>query len=220
MRAMMLLWIALCLFSIPGFLPAGASQVSPTIAPAPPLIPTTDRRITLDVVVTDHSGKPVSGLQQQDFTILDNKKPQAIASFREATGTGPNPDPPFTAMVIVDGVNNTYQQVAFLREQLETYVKRGEGALPVPLSLDFLTDASQNQTAATRDGNAVAASLNSTHLGLRTLVRSQGIYGAGGTDGNFTARAPATGDDGIESAGQKIADLAGPRLALSGRAER
>jgi VWFA-related protein len=180
MRAVLLPWIALCLFSIPGFLPAGASpaQVSPTIAPAPPLIPTTDRRITLDVVVTDHSGKPVSGLQQQDFTILDNKKPQAIASFREATGTGPNPDPPFTAMVIVDGVNNTHEQLGFLQGQLATYVKRGGGELPVPLSLDFLTDASQNQTAATRDGNAVAASLNSANLGLRTLVRSQGFYGA------------------------------------------
>ncbi len=180
MRSMMLLWVALCLFSIPGFLSAGASpaQVSPTVAPAPPLVPPTDRRITLDVVVTDHSGKPVSGLQQQDFTLLDNKKPQAIASFLEATGTGPNPDPPFTAMVIVDGVNNTYQQVAFLRGQLTAYVKRGGGELPMPLSLDFLTDASQNQTAATRDGNAVAASLNSANLGLRTLVRSQGFYGA------------------------------------------
>lgn len=33
----------------------------------------TDRRIPLNVVVTDKSGKPVAGLQQQDFTALDDK---------------------------------------------------------------------------------------------------------------------------------------------------
>jgi hypothetical protein len=38
--------------------------------------------ITLDVVVTPKSGPPVSGLQQLDFTILDHKAPQAIASFQ------------------------------------------------------------------------------------------------------------------------------------------
>lgn len=40
-----------------------------------------NRQITLDVVVTDKSGKPVAGLQQQDFTLLDNKEPNKILSF-------------------------------------------------------------------------------------------------------------------------------------------
>jgi len=36
--------------------------------------------IKLDVVVTEKSGPPVGGLQQQDFTVLDNKAPQTITS--------------------------------------------------------------------------------------------------------------------------------------------
>lgn len=39
-------------------------------------------KIYLDVVVTPKSGPPVTGLQQQDFTILDNKAPRPIISFR------------------------------------------------------------------------------------------------------------------------------------------
>ncbi|HEY2548237.1 MAG TPA: hypothetical protein VGI46_19350, partial [Candidatus Acidoferrum sp.] len=38
--------------------------------------------ITLDVVVTPKSGAPVSGLQQQDFTLLDNKAVETITSFK------------------------------------------------------------------------------------------------------------------------------------------
>jgi hypothetical protein len=35
----------------------------------------------LDVVVTDRSGKPASPLSKDDFTILEDGKPQTIASF-------------------------------------------------------------------------------------------------------------------------------------------
>jgi hypothetical protein len=42
----------------------------------------TDRHIVLDMVVTDKSGKPVAGLQQQDFTLLDNKQPRKIDYLR------------------------------------------------------------------------------------------------------------------------------------------
>jgi hypothetical protein len=42
----------------------------------------TGSQITLDVVVTDKSGRPQGGLQPQDFTLLDNKSPQKILSFQ------------------------------------------------------------------------------------------------------------------------------------------
>jgi hypothetical protein len=43
-------------------------------------------RIYLDVVVTPTSGPPVSGLHQQDFTLLDNNVPQVITSFEAVDG--------------------------------------------------------------------------------------------------------------------------------------
>ena len=41
-----------------------------------------DRNLTLDVVVSDRSGKVVPGLQAQDFVVLDNKKPQKLVAFQ------------------------------------------------------------------------------------------------------------------------------------------
>jgi hypothetical protein len=43
-------------------------------------------KIHLDVVVTPKSGPPASGLQHQDFTILDNEAPQTISSFEAING--------------------------------------------------------------------------------------------------------------------------------------
>src|ERR1700744_4709933 len=43
-----------------------------------------DRRLVLDVVVTDKSGKTVKGLEQKDFTVLDNGNPQTVLSFRSS----------------------------------------------------------------------------------------------------------------------------------------
>src|ERR1700722_8452956 len=77
-----------CFFSLFAF----AHQDAPPAAVAPPsekVAPSrgTGRRISIDVVVTDKSGKPVPGLQQQDFTLLDDKQPQPILSFHATDET-------------------------------------------------------------------------------------------------------------------------------------
>lgn len=75
--------------------PQAPDQNQPALSHRPP--PNTaapQGAIKLDVVVTDGAGQAVAGLQQQDFTLLDNKKPQPILSFRAVdgrTGTGPLP---------------------------------------------------------------------------------------------------------------------------------
>src|ERR1035441_10078580 len=69
--------------------PAGQSE-PPASVPAV----SASRQMTLDVVVTDKSGKPVSGLAQKDFTLLDNKQPQKIVSFQAVAGAAAAADPP------------------------------------------------------------------------------------------------------------------------------
>ena len=36
-----------------------------------------------DVTVTDKQGNPITGLTENDFRLLDNGKPQKLASFEE-----------------------------------------------------------------------------------------------------------------------------------------
>ncbi|MGB6944107.1 MAG: VWA domain-containing protein [Bryobacteraceae bacterium] len=134
--------------------------------------------ITLDVVVTNKSGKPVPGLQQQDFTLLDNKQPQKILSFQAVQGPA-SADPPVEVIFIVDEVNTTFTNVSFERAQIEKYLRAAGGELPHPAALAILTDSGLTMgNVTTQDGNALASQLDQTQAGLRSITRSQGIYGA------------------------------------------
>jgi hypothetical protein len=69
-----------------GSFSVGQSQeTSPQLKPRPvePASPPgPERRINLDVQVTDKKGNPIRGLQEQDFTLLDDKQPKKIAALR------------------------------------------------------------------------------------------------------------------------------------------
>ena len=48
-----------------------------------PVLKTTTRAVVVDVVITGNSGTSVLGLDQRDFFILEDGKPQAINFFEE-----------------------------------------------------------------------------------------------------------------------------------------
>ena len=59
------------------------------------------QQIKLDVVVDTKSGQPVTTLGQQDFTILDNKSPRPITSFKVVTAA----QEPVSVILFIDAVN-------------------------------------------------------------------------------------------------------------------
>jgi VWFA-related protein len=140
---------------------------------------TTDRQITLDVVVTDKSGAPVSGLQQQDFTVLDNKQPQQILSFRAVSGRPGADDPATEIILVLDQVNIAHTAMATERDEIEKFLRRDGGALSRPTSMIFLSDlAATMAEKPSQDGNALVALMNQNLSGLRVVGKSQGVYGA------------------------------------------
>src|SRR5580693_6368107 len=88
-------------------LSATTASAQQTPRPAPP----TANQILLDVVVTEKSGPPVGDLTQQDFTLLDNKAPQTITSFKVVTGR----EAPVEVLLVIDTVNANYRTVALAR---------------------------------------------------------------------------------------------------------
>ena len=123
-----------------------------------------DGRITLDVVVTGRSGNPVAGLTQQDFTILDDKRQNPIVAFNAvAEGTL---GPPLRVVFVMDEVNVPFRSMASARQQLEKYLRRDGGQLPVPMSLVIFSEKStQVQGTPTRDGNLLADSVRAIGAG-------------------------------------------------------
>ena len=82
-------------------------------------------------------------------------------------------------MLVVDSVNTGFQRVAYERTELDKFLKRDGGRLAWPVSIAFLSDAGLNlEGSASRDGNALAAYLDQHVIGLRSVTRSQGFYGA------------------------------------------
>jgi VWFA-related protein len=146
---------------------ASAQQSRPPAQPG-------NGRIYLDVVVTPKSGPAVTGLQQQDFTLLDNKAPQTVTSFETVTGR----EAPIEVILVIDAVNTTAQNVSYERIEIDKFLRAEGGHLAYPIALAVFTDSGiQILGEFLSDGNALSASLDRNDVGLRTIGRSAGLSG-------------------------------------------
>ena len=68
------LWTGVALCLVLGPTPARALQ-------PPPRFPTAAELVTVDVVVLDRDGKPVAGLNRDDFVVREDGRPQAVTAF-------------------------------------------------------------------------------------------------------------------------------------------
>ncbi len=151
--------------------------LGPQVTDAPPEHP--DGQIELDVVVTDKSGKPISGLELKDFTLLDNNLPAKILSFQAFDGTAQKLNPPVEVVLAIDAINLPFGQVAIERQQIAKFLQQNGGHLAQPVSVFVMTDTGVTSSGRpTLDGNALAAATNQLIIGLRTTTRAAGAWGA------------------------------------------
>ncbi len=138
-----------------------------------------DGRIRIDAVVTNAQRKPVAGLQPWDFTLLDNSKPGKIQSFRSYDGTLIKPNQPVEVILVMDMVNLPFQQVAFVRKEVDQFLRQNNGHLAQPTSLIVFNDSGLHALPRpTNDGNALADLVGNLNGSLRVLDAAQGAAGA------------------------------------------
>jgi VWFA-related protein len=173
------LQILVCAHAAPAQENYPKASLGPVQPQAEPTVPSgTNRRVMIDVTVTDSKGMPVPGLAQQDFTLLDNKKPMPIASF-EAFGNAQTPARPDTVILVVDAVNLEFRYVSYARQELDHYFRENEGHLAAPLSVFVTSDTGVSGLGEpTTNGIALADALGRYQGGLRMVGRSAGAYGA------------------------------------------
>lgn len=135
----------------------------------PPPTPPATSTIDLDVVVTPRSGPPVAGLQQQDFSVFDNKTPQRITSFRVISGSQAR----IEIILVVDAVNVPYDRIAYERGEVDKFLHATGGQLAHPTKVAFFTDdGMQLQQDFATDGNELSGALDHYAVGLRNIRRS------------------------------------------------
>ncbi len=141
----------------------------------------TNNLITLDVIVTDKSGKQQAGLQQQDFTLMDNKTPQKIVSFQAVEEPATPSVPPVEVVLVIDTVNTSPQTIANERLQLQKYLGQNGGKLAHPTSIVVFSDSGmKNLGDPTTDGKALGTALDG-----KDVIGLHAIRAAAGENGDF-----------------------------------
>ena len=108
-------------------------------------------------------GAPVSGLEQKDFTILDDKKPQNILSFQAVDSFPTASAQEVQVILLLDLVNSPFEQTAIIQQQIVKYLQQNGGHLPYPTSIAiFAKDGLRLLPTPSTDGNHLAAQLNAT----------------------------------------------------------
>ena len=102
----------------------------------------TSRAVLVDVVVSDHNGKPVTGLKQDAFTVTEQDKPQSIGFFEEHTAAppaappeipklptdvfsnfSPYPLPAAVNVLLLDSLNTRMESQSFVHQQALKFLK-------------------------------------------------------------------------------------------------
>lgn len=97
--------------------------------------------MTLDVVVTDKVGVPVSGLKPGDFKVFDSRKENAEVRVQAASAE----DPPAQVMLLLDAINTSHQSFGRAKEQVEGLLRANGGRLAQPVSVLILPDTRPRQ---------------------------------------------------------------------------
>jgi len=168
---MKLFCVAMCFLLMREMVPA-QQPVTPPAAIAPSALNwgwdlgsgPEDGLIHLDVTVTDPSGKPVTGLNRSDFTLLDEGNPVEIRSFHGFDDSTSKPDPPTELILILDQANLNPLNAAGAQTALDKFLRQDAGHLAMPTLVYRLSDSGLETTSRpSSDGNALADLIEKKH---------------------------------------------------------
>jgi VWFA-related protein len=140
--------------------------------------------LKLDVSATDSAGMPVTGLTQQDFTLLDNNQPRQILSFHASDKS----DPPTQVILFID-VLFANALTTEIENGAAAFLRQNGGHLTHPISVyRFSAEGLGRVGTPSMDGNALAAEVEKGHQDIiqSALYANSPFRGAPAMDPAFT----------------------------------
>ncbi|HZI58542.1 MAG TPA: VWA domain-containing protein [Verrucomicrobiae bacterium] len=125
----------------------GATQKKETVYQSQTVLRATTRLVVLDVVALDDKGQPISDLKADDFTVLEDGKPQKISDFsyhHPASSNAParplapnimSNAPQFSAnscmnVILLDAINTDFSSHAYAQDMLIRYLESSPAIQP------------------------------------------------------------------------------------------
>jgi VWFA-related protein len=150
-----------------------------------------NKRVQLDVQVTDVLGRPVSGLKPEDFSVFDNLAPVKPVTFSAGAESGN----PVEIIFVFDLLSSSFEDVARARQQLSAFLRSNGGQLSHPVTIVWLQKTGpkgKDGTAqnvipiqkgaaylhvilASTDGNALAKQLDASDMAVSGSLAAQGV---------------------------------------------
>ncbi len=151
------------------------SQTHGELIQRPPGQQKQKRQLTFKVIVKDSSGHAVAGLPLSDFTVNDSGQSQPITSFKEVRSDARPPD---RIILLLDTMNNTFDNVAFERKGITEFLRQNSGHLAQPTSLIVLSDYGVQVGKPSLDGNILINDLKKVPTPIRENAGAEGAEGA------------------------------------------
>ena len=168
--------------------------------------------IRLNVVVTEKSGAPVSDLQLEDFTLLDNNVPRNITSFEAVDGR----EAQIEIVLVIDAVNSSAREVAIEREEVKRFLKADKGRLAYPTTFAVLTETGiQLHLGLSKDGRALSSALDHQRISLRGIDQNTAGGRAARFENSFEGFAQLLGEE-REKPGRKLVVWMSPGWPIVG----
>ena len=131
-----------------------------------------DDRIHLDVVVSDASGRPVTGLKARELRLYVDGEERQIATFAAYGDFTAKPDPAVQMIIVIDSLNNGFVEMGYMRQGLEKFLRENEGRLGQPTMIaQLLPSGIQYLSQLSLDGNALAVIVE----GINASVKPKGM---------------------------------------------
>lgn len=190
------------------------------------------RVVLVDVVVTDSKDEPVTGLTKDKFEVLEDGKPQTLASFEEHAGVPDAPElsrmaklPPnvfsnaplakageAANILLLDSLNTALDDQSYVRAQMIKYIKDMRPG--TRLAIFTLSDRLRFVQGFTEDPALLMAAMNGKNGAgnpqTSPVLQSAAEQGVGQTAaGQMQALAASTGSADIAAAAASLSSFLG-----------
>ena len=170
---------------------ARSRNLAPENKAGVPTFKTGAHLVVVDVVATNGKGDPITGLKQEDFEVLEDGKPQSIATFEEHSGTAispielpPMPPNVFTNfprtqstesinVLLLDSLNTPLPDQVYVHEQMLKQLKTI--APKTRVAVFTLASRLRMLQGVTTDSAALLAAINGQKVGMKAspLLQSE-----------------------------------------------